>query len=122
MCLEWIRFVELNTIAESACLDFVLGGSQDAGAEEAVEGFIVRWKGEIRAYVNSCPHTGASLNWSANEYFDLEHQFLQCGIHGALFHPLTGLCVHGPCLAQSLTEWPLKIEQDVVFLQSNRSK
>lgn len=67
-----------------------------------VEGFVVRYAGQLRAYINSCPHTGVGLNWSEDQFFEPDHNFIQCSMHGALFEPLTGLCVWGPCRGRRL--------------------
>jgi len=71
-------------------------------AKDDLDGFIIRWQDNWYAYLNRCPHTGVSLNWSADQFFDLDERFIQCGMHGALFEPSSGLCIHGPCLGDSL--------------------
>lgn len=40
------------------------------------DAFVVRCGGEVRAYVNSCPHTGVSLNWSDEQFFDFDLVFI----------------------------------------------
>ncbi|MDH5777374.1 MAG: Rieske 2Fe-2S domain-containing protein, partial [Gammaproteobacteria bacterium] len=77
---------------------------------ESREGFVLVYQGQVRAYVNSCPHTGVTLNWSENQFFDYSQQFIQCSVHGAIFQPLTGACVRGPCLGQNLS--PLEVKLD----------
>lgn len=80
------------------------------------EGFVVRFAGEVRAYENSCPHTGVSLNWSDDQFFELDHKFIQCALHGALFQPQDGRCIWGPCLGQSLKSLPFElVEQNVLI-------
>lgn len=76
------------------------------------EAFVVNWHGEYRAYLNSCPHTRVSLNWGPNQFLDPEFQFIQCTMHGAIFEPLTGLCLRGPCLGQSLLALPIVRVED----------
>ena len=71
-------------------------------ADGKQEAFIIRYAAEVRVYVNSCPHTGVSLNWADDQFFDYEDKFIQCSLHGALFGPLDGRCVRGPCLGESL--------------------
>lgn len=72
-----------------------------------LEGFIVHWRGQWFAYRNSCPHTGVNLNWLPHEFFDFGRRLLQCALHGALFEPDTGRCIHGPCLGERLQRLPL---------------
>lgn len=78
-------------------------------AEGELEGFIVRFAGEVRAYVNSCPHTRVNLNWVEDQFFDVDHKFLQCSMHGALFDPLQGHCVWGPCSGDRLQRLALTL-------------
>ena len=80
------------------------------------EGFVVRFAGEVRAYENHCPHTGANLNWSDDQFFELDHKFLQCSLHGALFQPLSGECVWGPCVGKNLKSLPVKLVDSQVFI------
>ena len=61
------RICDLNQLIDPGSRVFAL--LQD-GAE--VEGFVVYKDGHVSAFVNSCPHTGAPLNWCP-------HQFLGCG-------------------------------------------
>lgn len=69
---------------------------------ETVSGFILHWQGRWYAYRNRCPHTGVSLNWLPDQFFDIGREFVQCSTHGALFRPADGFCVYGPCLGRSL--------------------
>ena len=80
---------------------------QVRSGQKILEGFVVRWQSEYYGYLNQCPHTLAPLNWMPDQFFDVEEQFLQCSMHGALFRPEDGYCVRGPCSGQSLQ--PLKI-------------
>lgn len=101
----------LDSIAEVGARGITL---RDAGRETPV--FVVRFAGEVRAYRNSCPHTGISLNWLPDQFFDAECRLLQCSMHGALFQPLTGECVHGPCVGDRLERLPVEIREGLVYL------
>jgi len=83
-----------------------------------IEGFLINWDGRIHAYQNSCPHTGVTLNWAPNQFMDIEQRFIQCGLHGALFEPDTGLCIHGPCLGQSLQAIRVITRDGQIYLNS----
>ncbi|MBK8323284.1 MAG: Rieske 2Fe-2S domain-containing protein [Betaproteobacteria bacterium] len=61
------------------------------------KGFVVRFAGEARAFVNRCPHLGVELDWEPGEFFEETGLYLVCSTHGAIFEPSTGLCVAGPC-------------------------
>lgn len=78
--------------------------------------FVVHKDAEFFAYKNSCPHTGASLNWQQDQFLDLDHAFLQCSVHNALFEIDSGYCVSGPCCGSSLEEITLTIENNDIFV------
>jgi nitrite reductase/ring-hydroxylating ferredoxin subunit len=42
------------------------------------------------------------LDWNFGHFLDSDKEFLVCASHGALYDPLTGLCVAGPCRGRSL--------------------
>jgi nitrite reductase/ring-hydroxylating ferredoxin subunit len=79
-------------------------------------GFVVRWDGNVYAYINSCPHTGVELDWLPNQFFDLDQRYLQCSMHGALFEPDSGLCIHGPCLGRSLAAVAVELRGEDIYI------
>jgi nitrite reductase/ring-hydroxylating ferredoxin subunit len=79
--------------------------------------FIVRKADLVRAYVDRCPHTGVPLAWSPGTYLDPDGELVQCSLHGALFLPDSGECVHGPCLGRALTPVPIRVESGRVLLR-----
>ena len=81
--------------------------------------FIVRHPQGINAYRNSCPHTGAPLNWQPNQFLN-DAGLIQCSLHGALFLPSNGLCIQGPCRNQTLTEVPVMIEGEELIIEATR--
>lgn len=66
------------------------------------KGFVVRYDGVARAYVNRCPHAGTELDWQPGEFFEEAGLFLICSTHGALFSPDSGVCIAGPCRGDCL--------------------
>ena len=81
-----------------------------------LEGFFVRSDGAIYAYRNSCPHTGAPLDWTPDNFLDMDGALIQCAVHGALFQIDTGLCVYGPCVNQRLEALPIEISEGRILL------
>jgi len=73
-------------------------------------GFAIRHRGMVRGYVNRCPHMGTELDWQPGEFFEESGLYLVCSTHGALFEPLTGKCVAGPCRGASLE--PLQVREN----------
>lgn len=70
----------------------------------------------VVAYVNSCPHTGAPLDYPEGQFFSPDGEYIQCKIHGALFTKDNGYCVMGPCPGQSLRAVSIDVVNGEVFL------
>ena len=84
--------------------------------------FMVR-KGEtIRGYVNSCPHTGAPLNWSPDEFTSEDGQLIICSTHGALFEMENGYCSFGPCKGDYLEPVPVQTHGGLVVIGNGPDK
>ncbi len=70
------------------------------GRREAA--FVVRFNGSVFAYLNRCGHVPAELDWNAGEFFDQARLYLICATHGALYDPVTGVCLSGRCAGRGL--------------------
>lgn len=81
-----------------------------------LEGILLRWQGHWYAYRNACPHTGVNLNWMPDQFLDVTRQYLQCSLHGALFEPLSGKCIYGPCLGDSLSALSVECIDGEIYL------
>lgn len=80
-----------------------------------LEALLVNYEGDLFAYVNRCPHTGITLDWVDNQFFSVDHRYLMCATHGAVFEPPTGDCIWGPCVGLSLQRVPIEIENGQVY-------
>jgi nitrite reductase/ring-hydroxylating ferredoxin subunit len=69
---------------------------------ERVAVLAVRRGDQVFAYVNSCPHTGAPLDFQPGRFLSLDKTLIQCSTHGALFRIEDGFCIQGPCAGKSL--------------------
>ncbi|MBM3350995.1 MAG: Rieske 2Fe-2S domain-containing protein [Betaproteobacteria bacterium] len=69
---------------------------------EYVTGFVVRFKGNVHAYVNQCAHVSVELDWNEGDFFSMQKDYLICSTHGAHYRPDNGFCVMGPCKGKSL--------------------
>lgn len=96
---------------------------QDAVAEGTSRGFdphgagrdtvlLVRWRGALTAWRNSCPHLDVAMQYRKDRFMSGDGQHIVCFAHGALFRPDSGLCVLGPCLGQSLRPQALAVDED----------
>ncbi len=109
---------------EGAVVCFDLQASMllsDGRRVEAVEqGFLLCFQGELRAWRNQCPHAGSPLDWVPGQFFSEDGQTLVCHTHHAVFEPLSGACLAGPCprglyplavqISDGLVAVPLRIE------------
>jgi nitrite reductase/ring-hydroxylating ferredoxin subunit len=84
-----------------------------------LRGFVVRQNGRVFAYVNRCPHAGHPLNLRPDRFLTEDGSLILCNSHGALFEPATGACVDGPCAGRSLQSLPIRVEGDLVLLDSD---
>ena len=92
-------------------------GFEITSGEDSLSLFVVHRDGEFHAYRNSCPHTGASLEWQEDRFLDQGNDFIQCSTHDALFEIRTGLCIAGPCVGDSLTALPVELDQGDIVVQ-----
>lgn len=110
--MSWIRLIDKNSIASFAAKEFSIESES-----MPVNIFIININNHYFAYENSCPHTGVTLNWQPDQFFDIENHFIQCSTHGALFRFDDGYCVRGPCAGLKLNNLALKIENDDIYVE-----
>lgn len=78
---------------------------------------VVRRGDEVFGYVNSCPHTGAPMDWVPGQFLDETGTLIQCSMHGAQFRIEDGYCVYGPCAGDSLAAVRLMRRQNEIYLE-----
>lgn len=106
-----MRLCRLDDVVERGSLGFSI---EVAG--KTVDGFVVYRDGAVTAFLNSCPHRGAPLNWSPDVFLSPEGEHIQCALHGALFRISDGFCEYGPCAGDSLTPLAVASEGESVVL------
>ncbi len=99
------RLCRVGELPGKGAIGVPLPGGEPGWRDELI---LLRHGDGLRAYRNSCPHTGAPLNWLPDRFFDADGRYLQCSLHMALFEPGSGRCVHGPCPGRSLQ--PVAVE------------
>lgn len=87
--------------------------ASSAGGEAA---FAIRYRGQVYAYLNRCAHRLVELDWEPGQFFDAEGGHLICATHGALYEPVTGLCIAGPCRGASLVPVAIREHDGSVWL------
>lgn len=99
--------------------DLPEAGAREFSAETVdgiLELFVIRRGRCVHGYVNSCPHTGAPLNWSPDVFRAADGRHIQCTTHDALFTVEEGRCVAGPCPGSRLTSVGIDVAGDRVLL------
>jgi nitrite reductase/ring-hydroxylating ferredoxin subunit len=105
------KFVgQVGELAHGASKKFTI-----RSGDRELEALLVNYHGALFAYRNRCPHVGITLDWVDNQFFSVDHRYLMCANHGAVFEPTTGDCIWGPCAGLSLESVALEIEGKKVF-------
>lgn len=111
-----LRIADADQVAEGQTVKF---GFKRAG--RPAEGFVARFAGQLVAYENVCRHIPISLDYGDDRFFARDGKHFICRSHGALYEPLTGLCVGGPCVGEKLKSLQIMVEDGGVWLISEPS-
>lgn len=87
---------------------------------EAASAFVVRFNGQVHAYLNSCAHIPVELDWMEGEFFDDSGVYLICSTHGAIYAPENGVCLEGPCSGKSLIKLPIEEREGKIYLVESK--
>jgi nitrite reductase/ring-hydroxylating ferredoxin subunit len=86
-------------------------GRQDA----QLTGFVVRFEGQLYAYLNQCAHVATELDWIPGQFFESSGLYLMCATHGAIYLPENGTCTGGPCRGARLRQIDIREHQGSVY-------
>jgi nitrite reductase/ring-hydroxylating ferredoxin subunit len=103
----------LSELTEGAALKF-----EFTRKGKPIEGFVARFKGELVAYENRCRHLPLSLDYDDGRFFSRDGKNFICQNHNAIYEPLTGLCIQGPCAGESLKLLKIEIIKDEVWIET----
>jgi nitrite reductase/ring-hydroxylating ferredoxin subunit len=84
---------------------------------DATTGFVVRYDGQLHAYLNRCAHVPIELDWEKGTFFESSGLYIMCSTHGAIYVPETGFCAGGPCKGGRLRKIALQERDGDVFWQ-----
>ncbi len=82
---------------------------------QPAEGFVMRWRGELVAYQNRCPHWAVPVGFDEENF--LEGNDIVCPMHGARFNPATGECWSGPCIGEGLEKFEVALDGEVATIR-----
>jgi len=99
---EWTVAGELSALAEDEPLSVTVGETKVG---------IYSLNGQIHAMEDVCPHADALMSQGF-----IDGEFVECPLHGALFHIPTGKCTKGPA-NRDLAMFQTKIEGGKIFLR-----
>ena len=88
---------------------------------ERTTGFVIRYDGAPKAFVNRCAHVPVELDWNHGDFFDVTQNFIMCATHGAHYDPQTGYCVMGPCKGKSLQKIAVSEVNNQIMIHLNKS-
>lgn len=80
-----------------------------AGVKSPLNGFVIRYNGVVRGFMNRCGHLPTELDSDKGRFFDLTSTYLVCSLHGAAYSPESGRCLWGPCDKKGLV--PIHAEE-----------
>jgi nitrite reductase/ring-hydroxylating ferredoxin subunit len=104
------RLCALADIAEPGAKGFFF-----RAGDQIFMGFVVRRDGEVRGFIDRCPHTGTPLAAMPDRYLTREGDLIVCSTHGAMFRPKDGLCLAGPCEGRSLWPWAVVVAEEAIW-------
>jgi len=87
---------------------------------EPARGFVLRFDGQVVAYLNRCLHVPTEMDWQHGEFLDGDKEFIMCSIHGAAYEPLSGRCIGGPCGKGMLTVLVVQEREGQVYWYPSR--
>jgi nitrite reductase/ring-hydroxylating ferredoxin subunit len=106
-----LRIAEENQIKEGESVKFEF---QRAGKK--LQGFLARYKNQLVAYENVCRHIPISLDYGDDRFFNRAKSHFICQSHGAIYDPLSGVCVGGPCTGETLKRLKIEVRGGAVWL------
>ena len=86
------------------------------------EGFMAWYQDQVIAYENRCRHIPISLDYGDGRFFSADGKTIVCQTHGAIYEPLSGECIAGPCPGAFLRKLPVEIAStgEILLVQSNQ--
>jgi 3-phenylpropionate/trans-cinnamate dioxygenase ferredoxin subunit len=101
---DWVYAAELDAVTEDIPISAKVG--------DVVVG-VYKINGVLHAIEDICPHADALLS----EGF-IDGEYVECPLHGALFHVPTGKCTQGPA-TRDVLPFETHIENKKIYLRKH---
>jgi nitrite reductase/ring-hydroxylating ferredoxin subunit len=95
----------IDAVPDGACKELRFGEGDDT-----FNLLLYRRGGEVRAYVNCCPHFSLPLNAQPGEFLLLKNSEIMCAYHCAVFRLEDGHCIAGPAEGMGLEPVPIRLD------------
>lgn len=90
----------------------------NADPEDWMSAFVMLYNGELVSYLNRCAHLPMEMDWNPGDLLDEEKKYITCSTHYALYEPMTGFCVSGPCpVGSKLVPVRIELKESSVYLR-----
>lgn len=76
-------------------------------------GLVIQARGEVRGYIDWCPHQGIALQDDRDDIF-IQEGLIVCAWHWARFSAVDGKAADGPGF-EGLHLWPVRVDADGVI-------
>ena len=86
------------------------------------DAFVVRYRGQLLAYLNTCRHQALPLDFGDGRFFDDDYDAIVCCQHGARYRPESGECFAGPCVGARLTKLRVEEREGAVWCGANTTE
>lgn len=109
----------------AVCPSERLGNGQHLKRAVTFEGrddecLIVRFDGQVYAYINRCVHMPRRLDCEAPQVFDHSGRYLRCTMHGIVYTPENGASVSTMCEGERLRALDILEENGQISLADFR--
>ena len=112
---RWVSVCASRDLAEKT---YVITDIRYAG--EPHSAILLRFDGEIYAYLNQCVHMPRALDCERDTIFDRERLLLRCSMHGIVYAPQTGESVSTLCQGERLQALRSREVDGIIYLTDKR--
>lgn len=82
---------------------------------------MIRFKGEVYAYLNQCVHMPKALDCEESNIFDESGRYIQCSMHSICYDPISGVSVSELCAGKKLTQLKVVEQGDWIYLVDKKT-